>query len=126
MQLYKKKMNTFKESIYPIGSIYLNYTNPENPSILLGFGEWEQVKDKFILAAGDTYEINTSGGIASYKLTKEELPFYVSEDESVGYGLNTDLAFIDRVVVQRPNKTPNNAVDNMPPYETAYIWKRIK
>jgi hypothetical protein len=50
--------------IYPIGSLYWS-SSPTNPQTLFG-GTWTQVKDKFILAAGDTYQAGTSGGSASY------------------------------------------------------------
>ena len=47
--------------IYPIGSIY--YTNDASFSPNVSFnGTWEQIKDVFLLAAGDTYLGGTSGG----------------------------------------------------------------
>ena len=53
--------------IYPVGAIYISYTNI-NPSDLFG-GTWEQVKDKFILAAGDSYDGGTTGGNAEHTHT---------------------------------------------------------
>lgn len=38
---------------YPIGSIYMSFNSTE-PSILFG-GTQERIKDRFILAAGDSY-----------------------------------------------------------------------
>ena len=52
---------------YPVGSIYWS-KNATNPSYLFG-GTWEQIKDTFILAAGNNYKINTSGGAATHTLT---------------------------------------------------------
>ena len=49
--------------IYPVGSIYIS-VNSTNPSQLFG-GTWERIKDKFLLASGDTYANNTTGGSAS-------------------------------------------------------------
>ncbi len=40
--------------IYPIGSIYLSVSSTD-PSLLFG-GVWEQIKDRFLLGAGDTYK----------------------------------------------------------------------
>lgn len=37
-------------------------------------GTWIQIKDKFILAAGDTYQVDESGGTAQTTLTEENLP----------------------------------------------------
>ena len=58
--------------IYPVGSMYWS-KNATNPSYLFG-GTWVQIKDTFILAAGDEYKINTSGGAATHTLTAEQLP----------------------------------------------------
>ena len=56
------------DAIYPIGSIYMS-VNEVNPEILFG-GEWEQIKDKFLLSAGDTYSNATEGGSADAVVVK--------------------------------------------------------
>lgn len=48
--------------IYPVGSIYMSI-NETNPSELFG-GEWERIKDTFLLASGDTYDGGSTGGSA--------------------------------------------------------------
>ena len=58
--------------IYPIGSIYLS-VNSTSPQQLFG-GEWEQIKDKFLLSAGDTYSSGSEGGEATHTLTNDEMP----------------------------------------------------
>jgi hypothetical protein len=58
--------------IYPVGSLYWS-SRDTNPANLFG-GTWEQIKDKFVLAAGDTYEVNATGGASTVTLTEEELP----------------------------------------------------
>lgn len=58
--------------IYPIGSIYLS-VNSTSPQQLFG-GEWEQIKDKFLLSAGDTYSGGSEGGEAEHILTIDEMP----------------------------------------------------
>lgn len=57
---------------YPVGSLYWS-KNATNPGTLFG-GTWTQVKDKFVLAAGDSYEAGSTGGEASHKLTTNEMP----------------------------------------------------
>lgn len=47
---------------YPVGSIYLTINNV-NPTNLFG-GTWSQIKDKFLLCAGDTYAGGSTGGSA--------------------------------------------------------------
>lgn len=48
---------------YPIGSLYMATSLDADPNELFG-GTWTQIKDKFILAAGDTYTAGDSGGDA--------------------------------------------------------------
>lgn len=59
-------------NIYPVGSYYWS-ANSTNPSEYFG-GTWEQVKDRFILAAGSTYKVGATGGSANVSLTKSHLP----------------------------------------------------
>ena len=42
----------------------------------LYWGGWTQIKDKFILAAGDTYKKGQTGGEASHTLTVGEMPIH--------------------------------------------------
>ena len=60
------------EKIYPVGSIYMS-VNSTSPASLFG-GTWEELKDKFLLGAGDTYSSGATGGEAYHTLTSNELP----------------------------------------------------
>ena len=57
---------------HPIGSLYWSKDSTD-PSLLFG-GIWVRVKDKFILAAGDSYSVGATGGRSSVSLTTSELP----------------------------------------------------
>lgn len=57
---------------YPVGSIYLSINNT-NPGTIFG-GTWEQIKDRFLLTAGNTYKAGATGGEASVKLSVANLP----------------------------------------------------
>lgn len=63
--------------IYPVGSIYMS-VNAVNPSTLFG-GTWEQLKDRFLLGAGDTYSNGATGGEATHTLTVDEMPAHTHE-----------------------------------------------
>ena len=115
--------------IYPVGSIY--YTNNANFSPNVSFnGTWEQIKDVFLLAAGNTYVGGTSGGEATHTLTINEMP---SHDHAAHYG---DTAGGDgsgyrfsntngknRIMIE--NEGGGQAHNNMPPYIVVYVWKRV-
>ncbi len=58
---------------HPVGSLYWTEST-ENPNTTFGGGTWVQIKDKFILAAGDTYTNKATGGIATVTLTVANLP----------------------------------------------------
>ena len=53
------------EKVFPVGSLFFNINNV-NPFDLIGFGTWEHIPDKFLLAVGDTYATTyTTGGYAN-------------------------------------------------------------
>ena len=54
---------TTLQAVYPVGSIYMS-VNTVNPSVLFGFGVWEKIEDKFLLASGTIYENGSTGGSA--------------------------------------------------------------
>ena len=58
--------------VYPVGSIYWSSKNT-NPGTLFG-GTWQQIKDRFILAAGDSYSNGATGGAATVTLTVNNMP----------------------------------------------------
>ncbi len=93
IQLKKGTEKYYVHPYFPVGSIYMNITNI-NPSTYFG-GTWERLKDKFLLAVGDTYKENTTGGSASVTLTTDQIPAHAhglnSHTHSVGahsHGLN--------------------------------------
>ena len=51
------------DKIYPVGSIYMSI-NSASPADLFG-GTWEQLKDRFLLSAGDSYVAGATGGAAT-------------------------------------------------------------
>lgn len=55
---------SFLDMLYPVGSVYLSVEST-SPAVLFG-GSWEQIKDTFLLSAGDNYSAGASGGKAIY------------------------------------------------------------
>ncbi len=66
---------------YPIGSIYIAVNNV-NPSTYFG-GTWEQIKDRFLLACGNSYSNGSTGGEATHKLTTTEIPSHTHGSKSL-------------------------------------------
>ena len=59
--------------IYPVGSLYWS-SKSTNPGTLFG-GTWVQIKDKFVLACGDTYtSVGATGGASSVTLSVSNMP----------------------------------------------------
>lgn len=135
--------------IYPVGSLYMS-AKATSPASFLG-GTWERIKDTFILAAGDTYAAGISGGAAEHTLTTSEIPAHAHHQNTyvVNSGFTEKTNFPDRglsypfenVNVYYAATTVNGAGNfdgiltssigigsphnNMPPYVTVYVWKRI-
>ena len=52
------------DKIYPVGSIYMS-VNSASPSDLFG-GTWERLTDRFLVGAGNSYGVNTTGGSTTH------------------------------------------------------------
>ena len=136
------------ERVYPIGSIYMSIED-KNPTELFG-GEWEQLKDRFLLGAGDIYTAGETGGEAKVALTKEELPEHNHASYEQAYGAigwdGWDKTFSSGTLKHNINDGSHTvfeatggaalslatsftgggqAHNNMPPYLAVYMWKRI-
>lgn len=136
--------------VYPVGAIYISTVNT-SPKTLFNVGEWQQIKDRFLLAAGDTYAAGSTGGEAKHKLTYAELPSTSGDIVMHGATTGTQVAgvggcFTPAVKVNNrylgrqdltnsgadsiykirySNGGNDEAHNNMPPYLTVYMWKRI-
>lgn len=112
--------------IHPVGSIYIS-TVSTSPGTLFG-GTWEQLKDVFLLAAGDTYDAGDTGGAAEVTLTKTQLPTstWQSVTGSGGVETSTSGAAGAGYGMYTNSTTWGEAHNNMPPYLVVYAWKRTE
>ena len=115
--------------IYPIGSIYMSTTST-SPAILFG-GTWEQLKDRFLLGAGDSYAAGSTGGEAKHKLTISEIPGHThkireanTSGESTGYRFTASSGPYSTATYNEP-VGGSESHNNMPPYLAVYMWKRV-
>lgn len=146
--------NFILDNVYPVGSIYMN-VNSTNPGTLFG-GTWEQIQGKFLLGMSSSYPAGSQGGESSHTLTANELPlhthylgqqgntsrmlptnistsdpsheYYVTEVESSGSTyLKSTVTWGGFLTAGTLVDTPyNQSHNNMPPYLSVYIWKRIE
>lgn len=123
--------------IYPVGAIYISVNNT-NPGDTIG-GTWVQIKDKFLLACGDTYSNGATGGSA------DAVNVSHTHGVSRNYVLTTDGSGVSRIstagqtgtkvqnLLQSSDSIYRNTIEssgvsgtgkNMPPYLAVYVWKR--
>lgn len=69
--LYGQLQDTASK-LYPVGSVYISF-NSADPSTLFG-GTWTRLKDTFLLANGDSYAPNTTGGSATKTIAVANMP----------------------------------------------------
>lgn len=145
----KKELYDIFEVIYPVG-IIIDLTVPTNPKDLFGIGEWEQIKDCFLLAAGDSYTAGNKGGSSTHihstgdhTLTVDEMPAHTHGmtlndylDNSItggfkwgyvasGYHKGSGAYILHEGGSQPHNHGSTGSSSNMPPYYVCYRWKRV-
>lgn len=119
--------------IYPVGSIYMS-VNSTSPSTLFG-GTWEQIKDSFLLASGDTYENGSTGGEATHTLTVNEMPShrhsrmtqpqgFAEQDTRKSEIISPASGSANKVYKYTDYTGGGQAHNNMPPYLAVNVWKR--
>lgn len=120
--------------MYPVGSIYMS-VNGTDPSVWFG-GTWERLKDTFLLGSGDIYTAGQTGGEAKHTLTQDELP---EHKHSAVYTNNTSAnhsSVSSWGLMWSYGSTENSshvvtatgsgqAHNNMPPFRTVNMWKRV-
>ena len=123
--------------VYPVGSIYINGTNANNPSSLLGVGTWVAFGAGRVPVGIDATqsEFDTAeevGGAKTHTLTTSELPSHThnqpagispapnANDVDVTGGNGATLAA--NVVTDATGG--GSAHNNLQPYIVVYMWKR--
>lgn len=152
IQMKDKDKNNIYPNPFPIGAIYMS-VDGRNPSTIFG-GKWEQIKDRFLLSAGDVYKTGTTGGNSShyhttgnctlnlnqipshshsiYKTVPFGIPYNDTSGTACGAGGGTfyhesyNPFWIGENGGNQPHNHGNtNNTSNMPPYLVVYVWRRI-
>lgn len=135
-RIFFKEDNSFEnilQAVYPVGSIYIS-TVATSPASLFG-GTWEQIKDVFLLAAGDTYTAGDTGGEATHTITTQEMPehthSYKAASKTPGNNLDGGFMISSEDLYSYTLSAAMNIAGHgqpmniMPPYLTVYVWKRV-
>lgn len=135
-------------SIYPVGSIYMS-VNDTNPHNLFG-GTWEQIQDRFLLGAGNSYKAGSTGGETTHTLTQREMPKHwhslrlgvsgysgwpemsvpndwsatLPSSQSVAPGTIQNVTDVYNPLGSTSTTGDDQPHNNMPPYLAVYIWQR--
>lgn len=140
--MYEDSVGGKIQGLYNVGDIFISTVN-DNPSIRFG-GTWELLAPGKTLVCIDTddtdfNEPGKTGGEKSHKLVKEELPRYDlssnngfgiewkgGHNGNVGYSNSQNQysqnAWGQRELMSMGGDKPHN---NLQPYITVYMWKRI-
>lgn len=132
IQLLREGENVFPRPYFAVGSIYIS-TVETSPASIYG-GSWEQIKDTFLLACGDSFAAGTKGGEANHTLTQDEMPSHNHAGDNTGVAKFTPAtssaywAWFNASGYQQMLTTyigGNQAHNNMPPYLSVYMWRRV-
>ena len=124
------------ETIYPVGSIYINAGVATNPGTLLGFGTWTAFGTGRTIVGVDSSDtdfdtVRETGGAKTHTLTIAELPSHTHQTTLRGNGEDEDTNFPSASDNSDPSRTMTSgatggggAHNNLQPYITAYMWRR--
>lgn len=118
------------QSIYKVGDVFISFDN-KNPSEKFG-GTWALEKDRFLIGAGGTYNVDATGGSTTHILTIDEMPSHNHSVSSIGDNTwigdrngKTKLGWRNTdVMVITDHTGGGQAHNNMPPYKAVYIWRK--
>ena len=118
------------EDLWPVGSIYMSL-DPTDPATRFG-GVWERIENAFLLAASSAHPVGETGGEAEVTLTQAQMPkhSHAIRRMEIGSGV-TDTYILARPYESSGDSSQTSVVggdqphNNMPPYLSVYMWKRV-
>lgn len=138
---YGFTMRDIVDIVYPVGSVYMS-ANDTDPAVIFG-GVWEKIQNKFLLSAGESYELGSTGGQAQVTLKTEQIPGHTHDvndysygrwgvgitgyNDSVGYNAPSIRGLAGAGtggILKAASTGGGQAHENMPPYLVVNMWKR--
>ena len=138
-QTYNLKIEFQKdllEKVYPIGTYYWSQKST-SPEELFG-GKWETISGRFLFSTDSNHSVDSTGGEERHTLTVNEIPSHNHNYDRFNYyswvycnnSGNYRVPYRNDTNFQSSNTTDNRggnqAHNNMPPYITAYCWRRYQ
>ena len=122
---------------YAVGDFFIGTNSPAERA----GGEWTQILDRFLVGAGNSYALGSTGGESTHTLTIDEMPNHrhdsiESANDSGGLKVNNNYGSGNAYAL---SLSPNNdqsfgfqtsltggsqAHNNLPPYLAVNIWRR--
>lgn len=126
--------------LYPVGSIYINASDLNNPATIFGFGTWEEFGSGRVLIGAGTgtddqpvpevisFNAGDTGGEYNHKLTEAEMPSHShAYNEAFKQGSGDSGGADDEPGFRTSNTSSTGSSlthNNLQPYITVYVWKR--
>ncbi|EAX81307.1 hypothetical protein TVAG_370290 [Trichomonas vaginalis G3] len=153
----RQELNVLKQIlpnlIYPVGSLYVSM-NSTRPEVVLGFGTWTQIVDRFLYCANSSKETGGSKTISGENLPAHSHYIDLSTSQAgwhkhrywdwsgmtkgKGYDVKDNVKFAINCYwsntegggnhthhVSGYTQTTGQSKEYMPPYMTVYAWYRI-
>ena len=125
------------QTIYPVGSIYINAAVATNPGTLLGFGTWAAFGAGRVIVglnAGDSDfdTVQETGGAKTHTLSISEIPSH-TQNQPKGLKPPSNVNDVDLTGGSATTISDNILTDstgggaahnNVQPYIVAYMWRR--
>ena len=117
------------DTAHPVGSVYIS-SDATSPAELFG-GTWYQLKDHFLVGAGNKYTAGSYGGKETVTLTVNQIPAHSHGFPAIGSSVQTSGS--SYVCGLDLNSEPESTYEtgggqshtNIPPYFAFYMWERL-
>lgn len=117
---------------YPVGSIYMSVSST-SPASFIG-GTWTKLTDRFLVGAGSSYSVNSTGGANTVTLSVSQIPdhqhWWYSDQYLTTLNYDSSSGRYVYITASSPGTcagvvgTTGGAHENRPPYLAVYMWKR--
>ena len=125
----------FYDYVRTEGAVLFSFNPDFSPAARYG-GSWENITGRFLIGAGGSYELGSTGGEANVTLTINEIP---AHDHAVNvYNIEMDAPSGELVIPPAKVDAQNTLVgyptknagggqphNNMPPYIACNIWRKV-